>query len=198
MTVHAHGSTAIRESLSAGVDSIEHANFLDEWSLDFLAAGNRWIVPTLAVYLHLAEAGSVAPEIRRKSREVLDRKLPLLKDAIQRGVRVGVGSDAATHFPHGAVVDEMEALAEAGLGRESALTAATSGNADLLGIARQAGTLEAGKRADLLVIASDPRDGFEGLRHPRIVIRGGEMFEPPSSEPTLWERYAESSASRRP
>jgi imidazolonepropionase-like amidohydrolase len=100
------------------------------------------------------------------------------------GVPVVVGSDSAGWpiFPyllHGRSTHvEMGLLRDAGLTPAEVLTAATLRPARMLGMEAEIGTVEVGKRADLLVVSGDPLEDVGALGHPVWVIRAGEVRTP--------------------
>ncbi len=79
--------------------------------------------------------------------------------------------------PHEALAGGIEVLAEmVQLPPVEALKLATSGSAELLGLDDR-GRLEAGLRADLLVVAGDPITDLGALQRVRCVVLGGEPVE---------------------
>ncbi len=94
---------------------------------------------------------------------------------IRAGGRVGVGA-------HGQLQGlgyhwELWALASGGLTPTEALTAATRHGAEIIGVAQDIGTVEAGKLADLVVLNSDPMDNIRNTADLALVVKGGEVFE---------------------
>jgi imidazolonepropionase-like amidohydrolase len=60
------------------------------------------------------------------------------------------------------------------------LIATTKTNAELLGIAAETGTIEPGKRADLLVVGGDPLVGIALLQHPdklMVIVEEGQFHK---------------------
>ena len=111
-----------------------------------------------------------------------------LKDNVRRLHRAGVpivaGSDSG-NWPvipyefHGPTsVRELELLGEAGLTPEEVLVAATRTPARMLGLADEVGTIEVGKRADLIVTRDDPLKDLRALRRLRWTIQGGVARTP--------------------
>ena len=155
---HAYGPQAIQNCLEAGVRSIEHANFLDEETADqMLAADDAFLVPTIITYELLAtrEAGEGwTPDMVRKIRQGLTGAYDALGLAFEKGLRIASGSDVLAEM-QGEKGKEIACQARV-MGAMNAIIAATRTNAQLMRIEKEVGTLEAGKRADLILLDSDP------------------------------------------
>ncbi len=82
--------------------------------------------------------------------------------AIEAGVSIAFGTDCPVS-PHGTNLSEFELMTQLGMSPAQVLTAATSGAAQLIGVAGDRGTIAPGKRADLVVIDGDPFE-FSNLR----------------------------------
>ena len=93
------------------------------------------------------------------------------------GGRVVAGSDTSNPYvvPGASLHRELELLVEAGLSPSEALAAATRTAAAFLGQARQLGTLEVDKIADLVVLDADPVASIGALRQIDPVIRDGRV-----------------------
>jgi imidazolonepropionase-like amidohydrolase len=158
---HAQGANGIKAALRAGVRSIEHGIYLDDEAIALLLERGAFLVPTLVAPLGVieaAEAGAAIPEPQvRKAREVVEAHRDSVRRAIRAGVRVALGTDAPIS-PHGANLRELEQLVAVGMTPGQALVAATGAAADLCGVADWLGTVEVGKRADLVVVRGDPLD----------------------------------------
>ncbi len=154
---HAYTPTAIRNAVEAGVRSIEHGNFLDPATAGLMAARGTYLVPTFVAYEKLHEEGrqhGFAQDKLDKLDRVLGEGLDSLQRARDAGVRIGSGSDLlgplARHKTR-----ELAIKAKV-LGAHETLIATTRTNAELIGIAEEVGTIEPGKRADILVVDGDP------------------------------------------
>lgn len=179
---HAYGPRAIQNCLEAGVRSIEHGNFLDEKTADqMLARQDTFLVPTVITYelLSRLEAGNgwTADNVR-KIRQGLTGAYDSLSLAHEKGLRIGSGSDVLADM-QGEKGKEVACQARV-MGAMNAIIAATRTNAELLRIATDVGTVEEGKRADLLVLDADPLADpavFAEPAHVRLVVLGGEVVK---------------------
>ena len=96
------------------------------------------------------------------------------------GVPIVVGTDQTVPGP--SVHREMELYVEAGLTPMEALQAATMVPARAMGLEKEAGTLEPGKRADLVILGANPLENISNIRRTETVIKGGAIYDCPA----LW------------
>ncbi|HJW36885.1 MAG TPA: amidohydrolase family protein, partial [Actinomycetes bacterium] len=156
---HAQASDGIKAAVRAGIRSVEHGIYLDDEAIELMLARGAWLVPTLVAprgVLAAAEAGVPIPDAaRRKAVEVSEAHADSFRRAVAAGVKVAMGTDSGV-TPHGRNLAELELMAKGGMEPAQALAAATSSAAELLGVADELGTLEPGKRADVVVVDGDP------------------------------------------
>jgi len=180
VTVHAHNTAGIRNAVEAGVRCVEHGTGIDDETAALMAERQVALVPTLAAVeavLGNAVAG-LPPEIAARAVLVRDGMVKGLHAAKEAGVRVGSGSDLVgpdqTHRGQELV---LRAAIETPM---DALVAATRTNADILGLGNETGTLEVGKRADVVVFAGDPLDNPKLFGDPSsvvLVVQGGSVVK---------------------
>ena len=119
-----------------------------------------WLVPTLTAgdtTEELSKDPKLAPEIREKFVGLGRPEFDAMRLAAEAGVKVAMGTDCPV-APHGTNLRELQLMAEHGFSPTQAFVAATSSAAELMGLGDQLGTLEQGKRADVVVIDGDPLD----------------------------------------
>ncbi len=165
-------------AVAAGVQSIEHLNQMEDDALDLIAAKGVAIIPTIAIYRHLYRENQISREMierrgwKREMHELLFRK------AHQRGILLGVGSDAVGNmmklYPD-LYFEEMRYFVELGMTPMEAIVAATKNGGIIIGDQYGIGTLEPGKLADLQILATDPLASFTGLGKPELVMIGGRI-----------------------
>ncbi|MEM8664028.1 MAG: amidohydrolase family protein [Pseudomonadota bacterium] len=160
MTVAAHtsGGPPLTATVAGGVDCVEHAHWIDDDCIELMAERGTFLVPTLLVNertfeVPLAEQGlSRIPPWSEAAREAKWRSLEKARHA---GIKVGAGTDAGFMLPHATMFwRELALLVKGGYSPAEALTAATSVNADILGL--DAGRLAPGHLADLVLVDGDP------------------------------------------
>ena len=182
VAAHAHGAAGVNAALRAGVDSIEHGTFLDAESLKLFASSGAWYVPTIIAGKTVEERaripGFFPPAVAEKARLVGPQIQDALRRALAGKVRIAFGTDAGV-FPHGENARELVYMVEAGMTPADAIAAATVGSAQLLGIDKEVGTLEVGKRADLIATAHNPLVDVTELQRVVFVMRGGEIYRRP-------------------
>jgi imidazolonepropionase-like amidohydrolase len=162
---HCHSAAGARNAVRAGVRSIDHGSFLDDDVLGLMAERGTWFVPTLLAahgVVAEAEAGKPMPAgIEEKARDAAASASDAVRRAVDAGVTIAMGTDCPVS-PHGTNLRELELMANAGLSPAGCLQAATVNAARLLQVDHELGSLEPGKRADVVVVDGDVFD-FAGL-----------------------------------
>lgn len=176
---HAQATDGIKAAVRTGIRSIEHGVFLDDEAIAMMLAAGTWLVPTLVAphaVLNAVDAGATLPSsIVEKAREVIEFHSASFAKAAAAGVRIAMGTDSGVG-PHGNNLDELVLMAEGGMTPSQVLVAATSSASELMGLEDQLGTVEPGKRADLVVVNGDPYD-FGHLRsNVRRVYKDGQLL----------------------
>ncbi len=185
VAAHADCPAAIEISAQAGVDTIEHCEFLnpdglriDEGILKLLVDRQVYVVPTLSpwyVIRNEVKSWSTLSELNHSFRQYWEEILEVTKRFKEAGLRVIAGSDAGCpDVPHDSLLMEIELLTYAGLSRMEAIHAATGVAAQALGI-EDRGTIQVGKRADLVVVEGNPFEDLGALRKPLLVIKEGQV-----------------------
>jgi len=115
------------------------------------------------------------------ARTRLERGLRIVKALSDAGVPVVAGTDEG--IPGHSVHREIELYVEAGLTPLQALQAATIVPARAMKLDAEVGTVERGKRADLIVLNANPLDDIHNIRRVRWTVSGGRIYEAAS----LWK-----------
>ncbi|AQZ65341.1 Prolidase [[Actinomadura] parvosata subsp. kistnae] len=179
VAAHAYTARAVNRALEAGVRSIEHGNLIDDTSVELFLKHDAFLVPTLVTYWALKEEGrefGLPERSWRKVDEVLDAGLAALDRAARGGVRLAYGTDLLGGM-HRHQNQEFRLRAEVQRPLD-VLRAATTGAAELVGLAGEIGTLAVGAHADLVVLDGDPLADISVLadpKHVRHVIQAGTL-----------------------
>jgi imidazolonepropionase-like amidohydrolase len=181
---HAQGTEGIKNSLWAGVTSIEHGFFLDDEAIELMLEMKSFLVPTLSAPYFIIQAGvrkGVPSFAVEKSKAVIKRHWESVRRAHRAGIRIAMGTDAGTPFNcHGKNLKEMELLVKIGLSPMEAIVAATQTASEVLGLEQKIGTLEEGKLADLVVIDGDPLQEITLLQEGEkilAIMKEGQFFK---------------------
>jgi len=177
---HSESLLSAKLAIEAGVDAIEHGFELDDEACQRMAEQGIVLVSTLSVLRRYVDwdRGELTDAQRETSRGLLTMAEESLRRAVAAGVQVAMGSDsfAEPMTPFGRSADELAYMTDAGVDAETCLRAATVVAARLAGVERQVGTIEVGKRADLVVLDGDPRETVAQLstsRRPVGVMKDG-------------------------
>jgi imidazolonepropionase-like amidohydrolase len=156
---HAQATDGIKAAIRTGIRSIEHGIYLDDEAIQMMLDRGTFLVPTLSAprgVFAARDAGIPVPDVFIKKCEmVIEVHTESIRRAIEAGVKVAMGTDSGV-CPHGQNARELALMADCGMSPTDALVATTRTAADLLGVGDELGTLEPGKRADLVVVDADP------------------------------------------
>ncbi|MCZ7570935.1 MAG: amidohydrolase family protein [Ardenticatenaceae bacterium] len=184
-TVHAHLPEAIEAAIEAGVDAIEHGLFIDRPTADLMAKQGIYLVTTLGEPKVSAQEGREwrRPAIQvERAGSVTDAVLDNFRHAIEAGVKIAIGTDVM-----GQIVYEMKLMAECGMSPMDVIVSATRRGAEILNLEHEIGTLEAGKAADILILAHDPLQDLEAYSQVKLVIKDGKVIDPAALEQLVGE-----------
>jgi imidazolonepropionase-like amidohydrolase len=158
---HAQGAPGIKSAVRAGIRSIEHGIFLDDEAIGMMLEHGTWLVPTLVApqgVLDAAAAGAaIPPASLRKAIELIDIHKEAVANAIKAGVKVAMGTDSGV-APHGRNLRELVLMVECGMTPLQAMLATTMSAAELLRVEDDLGSIDIGKKADLVIVDGDPFD----------------------------------------
>jgi imidazolonepropionase-like amidohydrolase len=199
-SVHARSAESCQMAARAKVDLIDHATFIDDHTLDLIAAAGSFVAPGLDYIvstLEYARQGGFGwlgsyESFQEKTHyeEELDAAVENIAKAHERGIKILIGSDFGFCWcPHGTYGRELTHLVKlVGFKPMDALVAATRRGAEAMRMQDQIGTLEAGKLADLIVVDGNPLQDISILEERRNithVMKGGEFFRCPAAPPVV-------------
>jgi len=181
---HAQSPMGIQLALRNGVDTIEHAIYLDDETIDLLLEKSTVVVPTFAIADAVVKYGAAAglPEYAlRKSEESHKAHMESIRKAFEAGVKIAAGTDfpGPAGVAHGDNAVELEILVkQLDFTPMEAIVSATRVGAEALGMEDEIGTLIPGKAADLLIVNGDPIQDITILKDKsaiELVMRSGRI-----------------------
>jgi imidazolonepropionase-like amidohydrolase len=175
---HAHGDEGAYAAVAAGVRSIEHGTYLSDSTLRLMRERNVWLVPTLSTVVDLTTPGGDYddPVLLLRGQHMTPRLEETIRRAHAMGVRIAAGADTDYHTESVTRIShEVMRFVALGLTPREALATATSGAAELLGIADRTGRVAEGFEADLILVERDPLVEPGTLQDPLLVITNGRV-----------------------
>ena len=181
VAAHAYGGEGLKNALRAGVSSVEHLGPLDDEDIEMMVRQGTYLVPTLLnlqVRLEMAqEPGALPAYSMEKAEELAPLQQAAFTRAHRAGVRIAAGTDSRGLRP-GGNARELSLLVKYGMSPMEAIRAATSTAAGCCHLA-DTGSVEPGKRADLIAVDGDPLDEIDVLADATriaLVVRTGRTF----------------------
>jgi imidazolonepropionase-like amidohydrolase len=181
VAAHCMGLEGARRAVRAGVRSIEHGSRLDRAVVRDMARKGTYLDPTLYHLAWYADHGAAleyGPGYRERLEALQREQFESVRLARAAGVKIACGSDAV-YSMHGENAREMVWLTKAGLPSLEALRAATSVNAELLGLEREIGRVAEGFAADLVAVPGDPVREIDAVTRVDFVMKGGSVVRRP-------------------
>lgn len=179
VAVHAHGAEAIRRSVLAGVDSVEHGTFMDDQDIALMKQHGTFYCPTVYTGIYVgqqAQKGAYPPTVAAKALAIGPQIFKTVGRAYKGGVKFAYGTDAGV-YPHGQNWEDFVYLVKAGLPPAYTLQMATVNAAQLLGHDDMLGSVSPGKWADLVAVPGNPLDDINVMSQVNFVMKAGVVYK---------------------
>jgi imidazolonepropionase-like amidohydrolase len=179
VAAHAHGTEGIKFAIQAGVDSIEHASFLDKDTIELakkMGTSFSMDIYNTEYTLSKGAENGVPEENINKERQVGTRQRESFTMAVKAGAKMVFGSDAAI-YPHGDNGKQFSRMVKFGMTPIQAIQAATINAAQLLKWQDNIGSIDKGKYADMVAVSSDPLKDITVLESVDFVMKGGVVYK---------------------
>jgi imidazolonepropionase-like amidohydrolase len=179
VAVHAHGAEAIRRSVLAGVDSVEHGTFMDDQDIALMKQHGTFYCPTVYTGQFVAmqaKKGAYPPTVAAKALAIGPQIMNTVTRAYKGGVKFAYGTDAGV-YPHGQNWEDFVYLVKAGLPPAYTLQMATVNAAQLLGHDDELGSVAPGKFADLVAVPGNPLDDIQVMSQVNFVMKAGVVYK---------------------
>jgi imidazolonepropionase-like amidohydrolase len=179
VAAHAHGTEGIKRAILAGVDSIEHASFLDREAVQM--GIDRDVYFAMDIYnteytLEMGEANGVPQENIDKERQVGETQRQSFTLAVEMGAKVVFATDSGV-YPHGDNGRQFARMVRFGMTPAQAIQSATSLTAELLGWEDRVGHISDGLYADIIAVDGNPLDDISELEDVDFVMKGGVVYK---------------------
>src|SRR5436190_20538381 len=187
---HVFGGEGLKNTVTAGCDSVEHAFGLTQELADMMVAKKLAYDPTLQRYIE-----PYMDDNDNKNTGGKYRMIPIFERAVTMAAKtpgmkmmVGSGVDGST-FPHGTqALEIVKLVTQAHMSTAAAIQAATVNNAEVFGMLDQVGSLEKGKFADLVAVSGDPLADITELQRVKLVMKGGKIIRNEITPQTVGSR----------
>ncbi len=182
--VHAHSAAAVRAATLAGCTEIEHGIFVTPDVLTLMAQRGTYFDPQCALvfrnYLDNRARYVGIGNYTDSGFAAMERALPLAAADIRLalatpGLKVVYGTDAVAGADGRNAEDLICRVQQAGEAPMHAIIAATSLNAEALGMGDRLGAIAPGFEADIIAVDGDPLRDIAALRRVSFVMKGGRV-----------------------
>ncbi len=185
VAAHVESPEGVKVALENGVDSIEHGAKPTDDIINLFKKRNAFQVSTLSPALPFAlfdrSLSHATYEQRENGKIVFDGIISLAKACLENGIPVGLGTDTAC--PYVTQYDMWRELCHfvkyCGVSEKFALYSATLLNATLAGIVDETGSIEKGKKAEMIVTRENPLENLQALRNLDMVIMRENIIRSP-------------------
>jgi len=179
VAAHAHGTSGIKTAIIAGVDSVEHASFLDDEAIALAKKHGTWL--SMDIYnteytLSFGEQNGVDEENLNKERQVSKKQRDSFSRAVKAGVNMVFGTDAAI-YPHGDNAKQFSRMVEFGMTELQAIQSATINSAKLLKMHNTLGQIKTGYAADIIAVEGNPLNNISTLEQIPFVMKAGIVYK---------------------
>ncbi|HEY3189208.1 MAG TPA: amidohydrolase family protein [Solirubrobacteraceae bacterium] len=173
---HAHGGPGLQLAVREGVRTIEHGALATDEDIALMIERGVWLICTFGIFMHptgIEQGDGHRPAIMDKvrgARRVVADNFPR---HLASGVRFACGTDSM----HGLMPFELQTLVRFGVPPADALLAATRWGAEACRIDDEVGTIQPGKRADLIALDGDPLKDMAALTRVSLVMKDGVVYD---------------------
>ncbi len=178
VAAHAHGTEGIYEAIRAGVDSVEHASFIDAEGIKLAKKMGTHLSMDIYVTEYIlgeGEKAGILKESLDKERKTGGLQRENFSKALKAGVNMVMGTDAGV-YPHGDNLKQLSRMVEFGMTPAQALQTASINGARLLGQERNIGQIVAGAYADIIAVKGNPLNNIGILESVDFVMKGGQAL----------------------
>lgn len=187
VAAHAIGLQGVHNAVVAGVDSVEHGDYIAPADMQMMIAKGIWYVPTLFIGYNIGNARAAeSSPVWLRMNVIHDATF---RRAVEAGVKIAFGTDAGGFEWSENPAQEFEYMVKDGMTPAQAIRSATQSGAKLLRMDDEVGTLEMGKQADLVAVKGNPLQDVKLLEKVDFVMKGGWIYTPATNAAGVTERW---------
>ncbi len=179
---HTESPEGMTVAINGGVDTIEHSSPFTDDEAKTLKDRNGAVIITCSPAVPLAKLPASVTKLsdfaQFNSQVVLDNMIEGAHRAKEKGIQIGLGTDASCPFAtqYNMWRELLFYTKLANVAPKEAIHAATLSNATILGIENETGSIEETKYADLLVLSENPLENLETLKDPKHIFLEGKLI----------------------
>ena len=176
---HAHSPQGIKNAITAGVASIEHATMIDDEGIALAKQHGTYL--DMDIYDEeciqaAGKANSIPTDFLDHDRDLGELQRRNFTKAVKAGVKLSFGTDAGV-CPYDAAARQFAFMVKYGMTPMQAIQSATINAADLIGKAEQFGSIARGKFADIIAVEGDPIADIRQLEQVTFVMKEGVVYK---------------------
>ena len=179
VATHAHGLIGIKTAIIAGVDSIEHASFIDDETIELAKKRGTFLSMDIYVSDYILGEGAakgILEESLEKERNVGRYQRQNFQKAVKANAKITFGTDAGI-YPHGTNARQFKYMVEWGMTPLQAIQAATINTAELFGLSNT-GMIKKNYEADIVGVKGNPLKDITTLENVSFVMKDGIIVKP--------------------
>jgi imidazolonepropionase-like amidohydrolase len=178
VAAHAGGMMGVHNAVEAGVDTVEHGNYIAPEDMKTMVSKGIWFVPTPFVAIYDNE-WRAQREGKQPSQDTPGLKIEedTFRRALQAGVKIAFGTDVGAFEWDMSPARQLVTMVKWGMTPAQALRSVTASGAELMGMQNDIGTLEPGKFADIIAISGNPLQDISVMQKTSFVMKGGVVFK---------------------
>ena len=177
VAAHATGMLGVHNAVEAGVDTVEHGNYIAPEDMKTMVAKGIWFVPTPYVAEYDAQWRAERAGTQPQESPGLKIEEATFRRALAAGVKIAFGTDVGAFEWDMSPARQLVTMVKWGMTPAQALHAATIRGAELMQIENDIGTVEAGKYADIIAVEGNPLQDISVMQKIGFVMKGGVVFK---------------------
>jgi imidazolonepropionase-like amidohydrolase len=167
----------VHNSVEAGVDSVEHGNYIADADLKTMVQKGIYYIPTIYVGEYVAQGRAAAGA--KVWVDMIKIHQETFRRALNAGVKIVFGTDVGGFDWAIDPAKEFPFMVKYGMTPIQAIRSATTTAAEMLGMQNDLGGISPGKYADIVAVKGDPLSDISLLEKIDFVMKGGEVFKSP-------------------